>query len=77
VAHHGSKGSTTPRFLAAASPRLALVSAGAGNPYGHPAEPVLRRLALRGTPLLRTDRDGMVRVTWRDEGAWLMSVTAP
>ena len=77
VAHHGSKGSTTPRFLAAASPRLALVSAGAGNPYGHPAEPVLRRLAVRGTPLLRTDRDGMVRITWRDEGAWLLSVTAP
>ena len=77
VAHHGSKGSTTPRFLAAASPRLALVSAGAGNPYGHPAEPVLRRLAGRGTPLLRTDRDGMVRVSWRDGGAWRVSATAP
>ena len=77
VAHHGSRSSTTPRFLAGARPRLALVSAGAGNPYGHPADPVLRRLEEAGAAVLRTDRDGMVRVSWSEAGAWRVRVSAP
>ena len=44
VPHHGSKTSTTPRFLAAVSPVAAVVSAGAGNPYGHPHPDVTGRL---------------------------------
>ena len=44
VAHHGSKTSTTPRFLAAVSPAAAVISAGADNCYGHPYAGVTRRL---------------------------------
>ncbi len=44
VPHHGSKTSTTPRFLAAVSPVAAVVSAGADNPYGHPHPDVTGRL---------------------------------
>ncbi len=60
VAHHGSRTSTTERFLAAVAPRLALISAGRRNPYGHPAEEVLERLRRHRVQVLRTDRDGMI-----------------
>ena len=44
VAHHGSAASTTAEFLTVVSPVAAVVSAGAGNPYGHPRAGVLERL---------------------------------
>jgi competence protein ComEC len=62
VGHHGSKGASGPSFLAAVRPRLALVSAGSGNPYGHPAPAVLDRFAARRVRVLRTDRDGLLHV---------------
>ncbi len=46
VAHHGSKTSTTQRFLELASPEVAVISAGEGNPYGHPHPDVVQRLGL-------------------------------
>jgi competence protein ComEC len=64
VAHHGSPSSSIPPFLRAARPRLALVSVGAGNPYGHPSPKVLLALERERAMLLRTDRDGMVRVSF-------------
>ena len=42
--------------------RVAVASAGAGNPYGHPAKATLDRLAASGARVLRTDRDGTVVV---------------
>lgn len=71
VAHHGSASSTTEVLLDAARPRLALVSAGPRNLYGHPSTRVLARLADRGIPVLRTDRDGEISIRWR-RGAPLM-----
>jgi competence protein ComEC len=68
VAHHGSRSSTTPRFLAAATPSLALVSSGARNPYGHPAPDVLARLRESGARVLRTDRHGMVVLRFHPDG---------
>lgn len=65
VAHHGSKTSTSARFLNAASPALAIVSAGKQNRYGHPHPGVLRRLA--GTRLLRTDLHGTVTIRVADK----------
>ncbi|HKG56173.1 MAG TPA: ComEC/Rec2 family competence protein [Candidatus Limnocylindrales bacterium] len=63
VAHHGSRTSSTNPFLDLVSPSVAVVSAGAGNPYGHPAPATLARLADHGAKVLRTDRDGSVQVT--------------
>jgi len=62
VAHHGSAGGTTAAFLASLSPAVALVSAGAGNPFGHPAVAVLERLREVGAEVWRTDRDGEITV---------------
>lgn len=70
VAHHGSRSSSTDRFLAAVAPSLALVSAGARNPYGHPAPEVLGRLRRHGARVLRTDRDGMIVLRYHLDGRW-------
>lgn len=60
VAHHGSRGSSTAEFLDAVGPRVAVVSVGARNPYGHPSPETLARLAAAGTTVYRTDHDGAV-----------------
>jgi len=62
VGHHGSKNSTTPEFLAAVHPSVAVISAGEDNPYGHPNVELLERLESAGVRILRTDRDGAVQV---------------
>jgi competence protein ComEC len=62
VAHHGSSTSSTPEFLDAVRPRLALVSVGAGNMYHHPSPAVLQSLAAHGAITLRTDLHGTVVV---------------
>jgi len=62
VGHHGSKNSTMPEFLAAVRPRIGIISAGEGNPYGHPDAALLERLENAGVRILRTDRDGAVHV---------------
>jgi competence protein ComEC len=77
VAHHGSRSSTTPRFLAVAAPSLALVSAGARNPYGHPAPEVLERLRESGARVLRTDRHGMVVLRFHPGGAREIALPGP
>ena len=62
VGHHGSSTSSTAAFLDAVRPRLALISVGAGNTYGHPNTGVLNALAERGAQVLRTDLSGTVVV---------------
>ncbi|AXX28534.1 DNA internalization-related competence protein ComEC/Rec2 [Actinosynnema pretiosum subsp. pretiosum] len=57
VPHHGAR-ATSPAFLDAVRPSVALVSVGAGNRYGHPSGALLDALARRGALVLRTDRDG-------------------
>ena len=58
VGHHGSKTSTTPRFLAAVAPRYAVVSVAHHNPYGHPKMEILRRLQDDHVRTFRTDALG-------------------
>ena len=60
VGHHGSDSSTSYVFLRAVSPAYAVISVGAGNPYGHPSEQVLSRLRDAGTTVYRTDLQGDV-----------------
>jgi len=60
VAHHGSDDAGLAALLDRARPRLAVISVGAGNPYGHPTPRTLATLAADDIRTLRTDRDGDV-----------------
>ncbi|MBX6167828.1 MAG: ComEC/Rec2 family competence protein, partial [Thermobispora bispora] len=62
VAHHGSY-RQDPAFLAATRARVALISVGAENGYGHPAPGTLLRLRLLGMRVYRTDVGGDIAVT--------------
>ncbi len=67
VAHHGSAAQHRP-LLDRLRPRLALVSAGADNTYGHPAPATLAALDAVGAAVLRTDTQGALAVTSAPEG---------
>ncbi|MFB6935929.1 ComEC/Rec2 family competence protein [Streptomyces chartreusis] len=69
VAHHGSA-YQDPELMRRAAPRLALISAGADNPYGHPAPATVAALRAQGAVVLRTDEDGALAVA--GTGAELM-----
>ena len=62
VGHHGSSTSSTPAFLDAVRPRVALISVGAANTYGHPSAAIVHALVSRGVQVLRTDHVGTVVV---------------
>jgi competence protein ComEC len=70
VGHHGSAGGTRLPWLREVTPRVAVVSAGRGNRYGHPAPEVLARLAGAGIPVYRTDRGGTVTI--RSDGRYFV-----
>ncbi|PSM43304.1 hypothetical protein C6Y14_10755 [Streptomyces dioscori] len=66
VAHHGSA-YQDPELIRRAAPRLALISCGADNPYGHPAPSTTAALEAGGAQVLRTDVDGAVTVGGGDD----------
>lgn len=63
VGHHGSKSSSSEEFLRTVRPQYAIISVGADNSFGHPADAVLRRLAKSSAKVYRTDKDGAVVFT--------------
>ncbi|MBI2864520.1 MAG: ComEC/Rec2 family competence protein [Chloroflexi bacterium] len=69
VPHHGAGDALDPRFLAAIAPRLAVISVGADNPFGHPAPETLALLS--STRTLRTDESGSVQVTTDGKRVWV------
>jgi competence protein ComEC len=62
VAHHGSESGTSNEFLQVVKPAFAVISVGADNPYGHPSQAVLNRLAAIGAQVFRTDEQGAITV---------------
>lgn len=65
VGHHGSRTATSPVLLERVTPEVGIISAGADNPYGHPAQETMARMAAAGMTLYRTDLQGTVSVTVR------------
>ena len=62
LGHHGSKTSTSEEFLLAVSPQVAIISAGVDNRYGHPHRDVIDLLERFNVSVMRTDRDGDIRI---------------
>ncbi len=73
VAHHGSNTSTTPQFLAVVNPRIAVISAGKDNPYGHPTDDIMDRLIqkLGWENIYRTDEHGTIEFTTDGDRLWV------
>src|SRR5207244_3020990 len=71
VGHHGSATGTGSALLERTRPRLALLSVGAQNAFGHPHPEVLARLQAAGARILRTDRDGTFTVATDGARLWL------
>lgn len=67
VAHHGSKYATSDEFLRQTTPKIALISVGANNRYGHPTARVLEALDAVGASVYRTDESGCITL-WLSEG---------
>lgn len=65
VAHHGAKTSSSASLLTYISPKLALISCGRDNSYGHPHRETLDRLADCGSQVVRTDEAGEIAVQIR------------
>jgi competence protein ComEC len=62
VAHHGSEDPGLGALLDRTTPRLAVISVGADNPYGHPTSSTLTELTQHGVQTLRTDRRGTIEL---------------
>lgn len=65
VGHHGSKYASSESFLKRVKPEIAIISCGAWNRYGHPAQSVLDRLRAANVKLYRTDLHGEITITTR------------
>lgn len=62
VPHHGSKTSSTEKFISAVHPRYAVFTAGYRNRYGHPKQSIVQRYDDSGATLFRSDQDGAILV---------------
>jgi len=73
VAHHGSTTSSTTEFLAMVNPRLAVISVGKGNPFGHPSDEVIGRLEekLGQENIYRTDESDTIEFITDGERLWV------
>jgi competence protein ComEC len=67
VGHHGSRTASSPAFLAATTPEVAIYMAGKGNVYGHPHQETLDALAKIGAKIYGTDINGSITITTNGE----------
>ena len=72
VAHHGSVNSSSLEFLNYLNLQTAVISCGKDNAYGHPADSVLDKLQMVGADVYRTDEDGHIIVTVKEDGSYFV-----
>lgn len=68
VGHHGSKTSTSSKFLKAVDPDYAIIEVGENNRYGHPHDSVVKRIKNNNTMIYRTDRNGDIMFEVNENG---------
>ncbi|TAN43481.1 MAG: DNA internalization-related competence protein ComEC/Rec2 [Nitrospirae bacterium] len=66
VPHHGGRSSAGADFIGLISPSIAVISVGRDNSFGHPTPEMIS--TLEGTRILRTDKDGAVKITSAEDG---------
>lgn len=71
VPHHGSKNGLTNALLEKTNPKLALITVGKNNRYGHPHPEVIKLLSEKAIKILRTDLDGEVEVVSDGKRWWV------
>ncbi len=67
ISHHGSKYSTSEKFLDVVKSKDAIISVGAHNTYGHPNQEIIDRLLRRGINVLRTDKSGDIEYVCKNK----------
>ena len=72
--HHGSKYSTSTEFLKEASPKIAIISCGKNNVYGHPHEETLKRLEDAKVDYIQTKESGTISITTNGEKYWVKTM---
>jgi len=73
VGHHGSETSSSPEFLNLVQPRVAIISVGSDNRFGHPSPDTIEHLHSIGARIYRTDQDGTVEIIADQEHLWVRS----
>jgi competence protein ComEC len=76
VGHHGSRYASTPAFVAAVHPRLAVISVGRHNTFGHPAPATLEAWRRAGGRVLRTDLCGAISLAADQSAATMLGCAA-
>jgi beta-lactamase superfamily II metal-dependent hydrolase len=76
ISHHGSKYASAADFLGRVKPKVAIISCGEWNRYGHPAQVVLDRLKAADIKVYRTDLQGEITITTKGRDNDLQVKTA-
>lgn len=71
LGHHGSKTSTSEKFLQSVSPKYVVVSAGKNNTYGHPHEEVLEKVSQTSAQIISTINEGVIYFYSNGEKFWV------
>lgn len=74
VGHHGSATSSMPAFALAVKPRIAIISVGQGNKYGHPDQTVVTRWQKLGALVYTTEKNGPIEVSTHDQEIWVQGM---
>jgi competence protein ComEC len=77
VAHHGSRTSSNAEVLAAIAPRLAFISAGVANPFGHPHPEALARLRAQGAEVIDLGERGGAQLWIEEQGQMELRTSEP
>jgi competence protein ComEC len=77
VAHHGSRHSSSQRFLDALRPKHAVISVGVGNRYHHPGRETIQKLVAMKVDVHRTDLEGQLTILSSEKGLTVKGAHAP